>query len=143
MGTNYYLYPAVPEPCPCCKRPYEAQERHIGKGSGGWCFALHVYPEEGINTLEDWQRLWQQPGFTIKNEYGDVVSPSEMLENVAERSYCGEPSLASKPRDIQQAWLKANHAALGPNGLVRSRIDGNHCIGHGPGTWDLCIGEYC
>ena len=36
MGTNYYL-----------------NDRHIGKSSAGWYFALHIYPEENINSLDE------------------------------------------------------------------------------------------
>ncbi len=54
MGTNYYLH-EKPD-CECCGRPFEAL--HIGKSSSGWCFSLHVMPEDMINTLDDWRSKW-------------------------------------------------------------------------------------
>ena len=39
-------------------------------------------------------------------------------------------------------WFMQNNAEHGPNGLVRSKIDGHHCIGHGAGTWDLEVGDF-
>ena len=35
-----------------------------------------------------------------------------------------------------------NYAEPGPNGLVRAKINGVHCIGHGEGTWDYITGEF-
>lgn len=91
MGTNFYFY--FQKPCECCKR--EFPPLHIGKSSYGWAFALHVIPanrvewevkeelrpflpEDGINSLEDWQKLWSRPGTFIEDEYGDPVSPEKM-----------------------------------------------------------------
>lgn len=109
MGTNYYHHKAAP--CPTCG--HQDEPRHIGKSSGGWVFALHVYPEQGISDLPDWQREWATG--TIKNEYGDTLTPQEMLSRITERS---------------KEWLR------------RDRIDGRHCVGHGSGTWDLIVGEF-
>lgn len=53
MGTNYYLH-TKPD-CECCGRGFEPL--HIGKSSGGWCFSLHVMPEDNINTLDDWGEI--------------------------------------------------------------------------------------
>ena len=76
MGTNYYL--EAQSPCECCGRPYQAL--HIGKSSAGWCFSLHVIPEEGIKTLDDWKKKWE--GKRIFNEYDDDVPPEEMLDTI-------------------------------------------------------------
>ena len=132
MGTNYYLYEK--QPCKECGRPYEA--KHIGKSSAGWCFSLHVIPEEGINDLEDWKKLWNQEEAVIKNQYGTTFDPTILEREITER---GTPGKTSHTFSI---WLKKNSAEDGPNGLVRHRIDGIHCIGHGKGTWDLIIGEF-
>ena len=72
MGTNYYLYEGS-EACPTCKRPFEPL--HIGKSSAGWCFSLHVIPEEGINTLDDWRTRWGTPGTIIRRSAGVTVTP--------------------------------------------------------------------
>jgi len=110
MGTNYYVE-TLP-PCECCGRAYE--NKHIGKSSAGWCFSLHVYPDEGINTLEDWQKYFE--GKVIKDEYGRIISQNELMEIITGRSH--------------------------PRGLYRHEIDYSHCIGHGEGTYDYLIGDF-
>jgi len=142
MGTNYYWYPEPP--CPCCGRRPEPV--HIGKSSGGWCFALHVYlkwvgaaPGDFIVAgLEAWKNKFETEGSYIEDEYGDRVSVETMLQAITERS--------ARYHDFSQSssWYEANHAVPGPNGLARRQIDGDFCIGHAPddGTWDICIGEF-
>ncbi len=126
MGTNYYE--VLEESCPTCGRG--GAERHIGKSSGGWCFALHVYPEEGINDWPDWQARLRH----IRDEYGDDISPEDLVAIVTNRKW-----LRDKPNP--PAWYRENHAERGPNGLARHRV-GVHCIGHGAGTWDLIVGDF-
>lgn len=107
MGTNFYH--VEQPPCECCKREYPS--RHIGKSSMGWAFALHVYPDDGINSLDDWEQRLKSGA--IFDEYGARISRDEMIERVVNRP-----------------------------GTRRRPIDGDHCIGHGPGTWDLIIGDF-
>ena len=126
MGTNFYLDTNV---CPTCGHP--AERLHIGKSSGGWCFALHV--DDKHQDLDDWIAAWSQPGAVISDECGDTVDAAAMFSKITERA-----------RPV--AWeVPLNFAAIdaeeGPNNLLRHRI-GGHCIGHGAGTWDLCIGEF-
>jgi hypothetical protein len=127
MGTNYYWH--AKEPCPSCKRDYE--RLHIGKSSDGWCFSLHIIPEERINSLEDWQERYKTG--VIKDEYGDTITPEEMTDIITNRSW------RKLPNTFDYA---ANHAEPDPNNLVRHRIDPRHCIGHGEGTWDYMVGEF-
>lgn len=70
MGTNYYWH-ARPA-CETC-------------GRNEWCFGLHVYPhdERAINTLDDWERLWREPGSYIVDEYGDQIN--NIREIISER----------------------------------------------------------
>lgn len=131
MGTNYYLH-QVPD-CECCGRPFETL--HIGKSSGGWCFSLHVVPEDNINDLDDWRTLWNTPGAFIRNEYGEKVSVADIEKVITERSWGKIPSDGA-------AWYRENHAEPGPNNLARSIVDGLHCIKHGAGTWDCITGEF-
>jgi hypothetical protein len=35
-----------------------------------------------------------------------------------------------------------NYSERGPNFLLRHRVNGRHCIGHGPGTYDYIAGEF-
>lgn len=128
MGTNYYLHKNT---CEHCGRSDE--RLHIGKSSSGWCFSLCVHPWKHINDLPDWVEVWKDG--VIKSEYGEVVTPDEMLAVITERE--GRPwddgpfQYAS-----EAAMLESNHAEKGPNNLLRHRI-GRWCVGHGAGTWDL------
>lgn len=113
MGTNYYLQ------VDCCERCGRSSDKlHIGKSSAGWCFSLHVEPNEGINTLEDWQKRWSQPSARIVDEYGDIIPAEQMMQTIVERKWHGG------------------------DGLRRHEIDGKHCLGHGPGTYDFITGWF-
>ena len=129
MGTNYYL---KSPPCPHCGKAEEPL--HIGKSSAGWCFSLHVIPEAGINSLDDWLNLFTIGSMKIYDEYDTQISKAEMVDVIT---------------NISRDWLvsagfdfESNHAEPGPNNLVRYKVDGVHCIGHGKGTWDLIAGEF-
>lgn len=136
MGTNFYV--ESQPPCPTCRREYE--QLHIGKSSAGWCFSLRVYPEKGINTLEDWRRIWS--GNTIRDEYGSPVSETEMLEIISQREWKRDSweSLA-KGYGSEYEFHRRNYSQRGPNGLLRHKL-GSNCIGHGDGTYDLIEGEF-
>ena len=83
MGTNYYFKEPDSNVCACCGRSTPGRELHIGKSSGGWAFALRIYPELGINDLENWAYLWHKG--TITNDYGETISPVEMMQRIQER----------------------------------------------------------
>lgn len=110
MGTNYYLHQK--DPCKHCGRAYESL--HIGKSSGGWAFALHVDPENYINTLDDWRRLWNEPGTYIYDEDNEVISIEEMERCITQR---------------------------GKN-LRRHDLHDGFCVGRGEGTWDYVQGYF-
>lgn len=138
MGTNYYL---TLDTCEHCGRSDESL--HIGKSSMGWCFGLHVIPEEEIGSLDDWEALFRRPGATIRDECGRVLSADEMLARIRNRG--------GRPFDDRTEWMgyrdeadfhAKNHSERGPNGLLRRRLMGGHVISHGDGTWDCCIGEF-
>jgi hypothetical protein len=120
---------------------------HIGKSSGGWCFSLHVIPELGLNSLRSWYSMFRKNNNLIVNEYQALVSIDKMLAIITNR---GSPdkievpdynSNAHKTRIELKHYLDANGAILGPNNLLRHRIDGS-CIGHGTGTWDFIKGNF-
>lgn len=133
----YYATPAGPV-CPHCGRRDPETRRHIGKSSPGWCFALHVYPEEGIHDLADWLVLFDANSGRIEDEAECKVPRVDLLREIQARSYPGPMRENMHWRDI------VNHAESGPNGLLRVRIDPGRtgCIGHGAGTWDLCVGDF-
>lgn len=132
MGTNYYHFETeAGDPCERCG--HRKGKRHIGKSAGGWCFSLHVYPEDGIRDLDDWRDRWWKGG-TICDEYGGRILPEEMDLIIRLRSW---PEVAH-----DREFLTRNYAIPGPNGLLRSKIDNRHCVGHGDGPWDLIVGEF-
>lgn len=130
MGTNYYLITKI---CQHCNRAGE--EKHIGKSSGGWHFALHVEPEDDIATLDDWKALFAQPDSKIFDEYGKEITVDEMLKIITERSW-------QRKNDWPKEQYEQNHAQPGINGLVRHKIEPGHCVSHGEGTWDCIVGEF-
>jgi hypothetical protein len=139
MGTNYYWHNNPP--CPTCGHAEEP--KHIGKSSAGWCFSLRIYPEDGINSLDDWKRLFESGG-VIRDEYRADIPLAEMLETITERGR--DP----RNQDIvpwgYSSWdefHRTNYSMPGPKGLLRHRIDGmGTCVRHGEGTWDYCVGEF-
>lgn len=130
MGTNYYLEPKAP--CDGCGRSFE--RLHIGKSSAGWCFSLHIDPDEGINSLADWESKWSAPGARIINEYGEVISIEDMKQTIINRKWGGIST-------ADPSWLEQNGAEPGPAGLARHSVGGS-CIGHGTETYDLIRGEF-
>lgn len=153
MGTNYYLRS---QRCNHCG--HLPEDVHLGKSSLGWCFSLHVMPECDIDSLDSmvkWLVNVISDGSMIVDEYGETRSLDEFFNIVTRRS---------NPRIIKDGWdskwwkydgaleqfsyrseedfHSKNMSERGPSGLLRHRIDGWHCIGHGPGTWDLIIGEF-
>jgi hypothetical protein len=138
MGTNYYWHEK--DECACCGRPYEP--KHIGKSSSGWVFALRVYPEDGINDVDDWETRWKTPGSKIVDEYGQKLDAADMMITIMARArperWDEQPSMYSD----WETFHRINHSEKGPAGLLRHQIDGRHCIRHGAGTWDCMAGEF-
>ncbi len=111
---------------------------HIGKSSLGWCFSLHVVPEFGINTYEDWVRMFIDPDRIIISEYNEVIPYTKMISIITARA-------RPDPCTWDAARLARNYAEHGPSNLVRYRIDHERthgCVGHGVGTWDYITGEF-
>lgn len=136
MGTNYYLHDYQPRQL--FSDP-PGQILHIGKSSFGWCFALHVIPEQGILDLPDWEVLFHDPKYAIHDEYESLIQPVEMMQVIQNRDTMVVPGRSRR----DDKWLARNFAVEGPNGLVRSKISGeSRCVGHGEGPWDLVEGEF-
>ena len=141
MGTNYYLHQK-----PACSHcGHQAKPLHIGKSSFGWHFSLHVIPEDDINDLDDWKRLWDDPESSITNEYAEVISKDEMFETITNR----RGSKSWDEHEWSNGWYKTeaqfhrqNRSERGLNNLLRHRVDGDHCIKNGEGTWDCIVGEF-
>jgi hypothetical protein len=134
LGTNYYAAKAVKPSCDHCGRFDEDDRLHIGKSSAGWCFGLHIIPERGLNSLADWKQHLSASDIIIEDDYGNRVSFKEMISIIAERH-------RPDPPDWDQEQYATNHAEPGPNNMIRHKI-GQHCIGHGDGSWDLIPGYF-
>lgn len=121
MGTNYYLLEPNEDYISTCPIVSKTEPKynmtHLGKSSGGWTFGLHVYPEREIDTLCDWIKIMQEydsdNDLYIIDEYYEVYSLEKFLSVVRDRK-----------------------------STKRRKIDNNHCIGYGEGTWDYLIGEF-
>ena len=134
MGRNFYFKRTL------CKWCGNSDYKHIGKSSAGWNFSLHVYPDEGINDLQDWidlwNKTWREEGLEpfIQDEYGSPITVEEILKIITERSWAGKKT---DPRYFDQ------YTERDPNSeLLRRKIDGFSCIGHGSGPWDLLISDF-
>lgn len=137
---------------------------HIGKSSGGWHFILAIYPDYGISNLEDWKKLFFDSSNYIENEYGERVTPEEMMSIITER---GDERLKDfnsleeyeaeqlkhqndfikkfgngKLYKTYDDMLKDNHAVRGKFGLWAHQPD-NHTFAT-DGTYDYSEGvDFC
>lgn len=131
MGTNYYLVEEAAHACPHCKHVTPTKRRHIGKSSGGWVFALRVYPELGINTLNDWELHFQKNwDCRIEDEYGDMVTLPEMMKIITQRAPVLQAGAGQWPFPSRILTLQ------------RSKVDGEFCVGQGSGTWEYIAREF-
>ncbi|SFK63759.1 hypothetical protein SAMN05216302_101131 [Nitrosomonas aestuarii] len=128
MGTNYYMHLGKDGDDEVNKI---FDPVHIGKSSVGWCFSLHIYPDKGVSDLNDWEKLFCSDNASIRDEYGNVVTAEVMTDIITDRCFNGNKT----PGNLM-------HGQAGPNGLWRHRIDGDLCVGHGRGTWDLFAGDF-
>ena len=134
MGTNFYWIDG--------QNPEEP--RHIGKSSAGWVFALHIYPEDGIDDLPDWLRFWDMMEGHIEDEYDRVVPVLDMVSRITDRQHGDGDRDWNKPPYGYSSWAKfhgEHHSEPGPCGLLRPRLDRRH-VKHGSGTWVCTIGEF-
>lgn len=77
MSLNYYLHERG--------KNGEAVETHIGLSVMKQYFLLHVMPELGISTLEDWESKWSQLDVQILDECERLVTPEQMRGVITER----------------------------------------------------------
>lgn len=74
---------------------------------------------------------------SIRDEYGDSVDLDELRQTVT-----GRRGRVPRGLGLSADWYSENCAEPGPFGLARTRVDGQRCVGHGAGTWDLIAGEF-
>lgn len=143
MGTNYYLTKKGIN-CSECKRPHEV--KHIGKDSAGWVFALHIYPEEMIDDIDQWVELWSKDEYIIIDEYKNIIDKDFLYNRIVNKISITNPLYATRSEE----FLKTNCAKIDKNGLLRTDIDRAYlkygsdcpCVAHGKGTYDLFVGEF-
>lgn len=132
MGTNYYAFDPL----------RRKKTVHLGKSSAGWCFGLHIYPEKGIDTLDGLLDYIKATKREIRDEYMVEKTINEFIDVVTNRSWTYERKFPDRWYASWSDFLEKNHAERGPNNLLRHKINGVHCIGHGEGTWDYIIGDF-
>ena len=157
MSTNHYLvYPEqVDVECHCCGHVKQEQKKlHLGKSSYGWVYSLRVYPEMGLRhfyEMEEYVTKVCGEGGWIEDEYGTVlehqvewfyiVKRRSSKDNLRRQIDLTEGFTNRRYSSIQH-YLDENNAVEGPNNLLRHRIDGSFCIGHGEGTWDYFASDF-
>lgn len=135
MGTNYFSVRRGIEERDDWWDLRETEEvLHIGKSSAGWCFSLHIIPEMGINSLDDWIPVFIDPHRLIIDEYRDVIGLDKIMRVITCRG-------RADPNTWSDEMYRINHAVPGPGNLVRHSIE-HGCVGHGPGTWDYIKGYF-
>lgn len=67
MSTNYYLRLNSPADTP--------QELHLGLRLNSRRFLFHAHPDQGIHSVEDWERRFSEG--VIMSEYDVPMTPSE------------------------------------------------------------------
>ena len=115
---------------------------HIGKSSIGWHFSLCIYPSLNIYNLKDWEKLFNDNAYVIKDEYDEVITFKDMLDCIANRKaleFDKYESLEAYEKDSLERtnklerlmsdekskgyetfddFLKSNHATRGKFGLM-------------------------
>jgi len=138
MGTNYYVKSDI---CEKCGRGDE--DLHIGKSSTGWCFGLKVYPDMNIHNLDDWKKYLKDK--KVFDEYDDFILLDDLMSVITDRKWIGTNNYRDKKPLGYNSWVEfhmLNYSQPGPNGLLRHKIDGRHCVGHGNGTYDYMTGGF-
>lgn len=102
-------------------------------------------PEDWLNSMADWDTMIKSSMDPIVDEYGNEVKWSELKTGILQREWHTDWDSESRvlPGHYKsEAELhRTNHSERGPHGLLRSKIDGVHCVGH-DGMCDLIIGDF-
>lgn len=104
---------------------------HIGKSSYGWHFSLCIYPDLGINNLEDWKNLFDK--FVIEDECGETVSKERMLSTILDRK-CEH---LNRDSEYVEEFCKENNCELGLNNLFAHKSGKYLHYERTEGTYDL------
>ena len=130
MGTNYYLY-IRSNHCEHCGRVDE-EKLHIGKSSAGWVFALKLYPDRGIDSLDDWRKKLHEG--IIRDNYGNMITLEAMIQCITDRRW--NKIIKEIPKGAVQ----------GPRGLLMADPSiwsgGHKGYGENNGTWEYIAGGW-
>ena len=103
MGTNYYVYGDAKF----------SNGKHLGKRSAGWDFALHVYPDEGINRLEDWLVTLSSKSVEVRDGYNKKIKLKHLLRIILMGEGCALAE-SSLPSGMVDAYGLSGCAVLNP-----------------------------
>ena len=161
--TNGFVWQNTYYPTKEKLNEYFTQKIHIGKSSMGWHFGLCIYPEYGIDTLDDWIKLFRTSGNIIVDEEDRELKTSEMLDRIEDRKQLEfekyesedqyEKAVVDNYNNINKTIsifkykiysnydeiLMENHACRGLNGLWRRQKDQYTSYPIPDGTYDLII----
>ena len=161
--TNGFVWQNTYYPTKEKLNEYFTQKIHIGKSSMGWHFGLCIYPEYGLDTLDDWIKLFRTSGNIIVDEEDRELKTSEMLDRIEDRKQLEfekyesedqyEKAVVDNYNNINKTIsifkykiysnydeiLMENHACRGLNGLWRRQKDQYTSYPIPDGTYDLII----
>lgn len=127
MGTNFYY-----------RKSGADADRHIGKSSGGWVFLVRLYPERGINSLDDWKTLLvADPTGKILDEYGRTYTVGGMMSWIEGRHW-------TAPYRMSPEELVANCAEYTAGNLLRpvERHEEGRTVRNGEGTYSYVYYDF-
>lgn len=78
MSTNYFLTSAA--------HPIENGGLHIGKAARGWAFHWRAYPELGLMSRDQWERVLTGGDVAVVDETGELVTFRD-FQRVAYRAW--------------------------------------------------------
>lgn len=103
---------------------------HVGKSSYGWHFTLCIYPSLGINSLDDWKKIWSSDICKIYTEDGEEISEEELLSYIVNRQRFTRKNNEAEELEYNNEMakkagfstydqlLRCNGARRGKNGLL-------------------------
>jgi hypothetical protein len=90
--------------------------------------------------MEIFSGIADHSGSYIEDEYGERLSPIEMIKNIVCRKTSAQWYQIPFGYSGWKDFHAMNHSEQGPEGLLRHKVDGR-CVRHGSGTWDCMVGE--
>lgn len=107
---------------------------HIGKSSVGWRFLLQVYPEQGINNLKDWKKLFGKND--IYSECNEQLTKKDMINIITKRkpldNFKNKTSYISSDGETYEIR----------NGLIVHPLKYHIIDNSAKETYDVCEGDF-